>query len=620
MPELASETSFLVPILIFLASAVIVVPLFRLAGFGSVIGYLAAGMAIGPSGLGLITDPHTTLNIAQLGVVLLLFLIGLALKPARLHAMRRDISVIGLGQMLLTALAIGWGARAILGLSLYGAAITGVALAFSATAIAMQLLEERGDAQTPYGRRAFAVLLAQDMAVVPVLALVPLLAGGPALAAGSMHDALIGLSQAFAALAFIILAGHYALNPLFRILGRSGAREVLTAAALLIVLGAALLMQSVGMSMALGAFLAGLLLSESNFRHQLEADIEPFRGLLMGLFFMSVGMAVDRQMVFGHLGFLSVGALAILTVKMAVVFGLFRLTGSTSGESLRAAGLLTPAGEFSFAIFPLAADNHLMSGADASLLAALAALTMVAGPFFAKLTEKLADNCDNIAVKDRGEPEPAPQVVPPERRAKVLVIGFGRFGQIAVQPLLAERIDVTVIDLSVERIRNAGKFGFKVYYGDGGRVDVLRAAGAAEARIIAICVGDRAAANAIADLARENFPMAKVFARAYDRNHALELLEHGVDYQLRDTLESALAFGGAALTQLRGDPDRAIEVVDNVRQRDLDRFAIQKAGGAAPPPFYPMQPRLAPEPLVKPAGKPKGLTKESQEIVDMQAD
>jgi glutathione-regulated potassium-efflux system protein KefB len=624
MPEMSSETSFLVPILILLAASIVFAASFRFAGLGSVIGYLVAGIAIGPSGLGLIAEPKMTLNISQLGVVLLLFLIGLSLKPQRLYALRRDIGLIGVSQMFLTAGPLAYAAHKFLHLGLFGALSAGLALAFSATAIAMQLLEERGDAQTAYGRRAFAVLLAQDIAVAPALALIPLLGGGAAGAAaslaGSMHDALINLSQAFAALAFVILAGHYALNPLFRVLARAGAREILTAAALFIVLGAAVLMQAVGMSMALGAFLAGLLLSESNFRHQLEADIEPFRGLLMGLFFMSVGMSVDAHLVGARLGLLAGAALAILCAKMAIVFVLFRLTGSTSRESLSAAGILTPAGEFSFAIFPLAAAAHLMPQADSSLLSALAAITMVAGPFFAKGAEYIA-----IRLERRRAPEPEDAVEPPpsvpkEKRGKVLVVGFGRFGQIAVQPLLAERIDVTVIDSSVKRIRDAGKFGFKVYFGDGCRLDVLRAAGAGEARIVAICVGNRDIANAIVALARDNFPTTKIFVRAYDRIHAIDLLDRGVDYQIRDTLESALAFGGAAISELRGDPDAAREAVDAVRQRDLDRLAIQKAGGAPPPFFAPDQPRFNPEPLVKPASKSKGLTPESQTIVDQASD
>ncbi|WP_374546961.1 monovalent cation:proton antiporter-2 (CPA2) family protein [Rhodoblastus sp.] len=628
MPELSSETSFLVPILILLAAAIVFAPSFRFAGLGSVIGYLAAGVAIGPSGLGLIAEPKMTLNISQLGVVLLLFLIGLSLKPQRLYALRRDIGLVGVSQMVLTAAPLAYAAHRFLHLGLFGALAAGLALAFSATAIAMQLLEERGDTQAAYGRRVFAVLLAQDIAVAPALALIPLLgsgaAGASASLAGSMHDALINLSQAFAALAFVILAGHYALNPLFRLLARAGAREILTAAALFIVLGAAVLMEAVGMSMALGAFLAGLLLSESNFRHQLEADIEPFRGLLMGLFFMSVGMSVDTHLVGARLGLLAGAALVILCAKTAIVFVLFRLTGSSARESLSAAGVLTPAGEFSFAIFPLAAGAHLMPQADSSLLSALAAITMVAGPFFAKGAEQLAarlerdaPEADDAAQDARNAPPPS---IPKERRGKVLVVGFGRFSQIAVQPLLLERIDVTVIDTSVKRIRDAGKFGFKVYYGDGCRLDVLRAAGAGEARIIAIGVGNREIANGILALARDNFPTAKVFVRAYDRIHAIDLLERGADYQIRETLESALSFGGAAIAELRGDPAAGREAVEAARQRDLDRLAIQQAGGAPPPFFSPDQPRFNPEPLVKPVGKSKGLTPESQDIVDQAAD
>jgi CPA2 family monovalent cation:H+ antiporter-2/glutathione-regulated potassium-efflux system protein KefB len=624
MPELNSEPSFLVPILILLAAAIVFAPAFRFAGLGSVIGYLAAGMAIGPSGFGLIADPRMTLNISQLGVVLLLFLIGLSLKPQRLFALRRDIGLIGVGQMVLTAAPLAFAASRFFHLSLAGSVAAGLALAFSSTAIAMQLLEERGDAQSAYGRRSFAVLLAQDIAVAPALAIIPLLGGaaasGAVSLAGSMHRALIDLSQAFAALALVIVAGHYALNPLFRLLARTGAREILTAAALFIVLGAAVLMQAVGMSMALGAFLAGLLLSESNFRHQLEADIEPFRGLLMGLFFMSVGMSVDVHLVGERLGLLAGAAIAILLTKMAIVLVLFRLTGSDFRQSLSAAGVLTAAGEFSFAIFPLAAAAHLMSRGSSSFLAALAAVTMVAGPFFAKGTEAFGAWIERRESKPDEPPQAPPPVVPKEKRGKVLVIGFGRFGQIAVQPLLAERIDVTVIDSSVKRIRNAGKFGFKVYFGDGCRLDVLHAAGAGEARIIAICVGDRAIANAILALARDHFPVAKTYVRAYDRNHAVDLLEHGADYQIRETLESALSFGGAAIAELRGDPDAGREAVDSARQRDLDRLAIQQAGGAPPPFFAPDQPRFEPEPLVKPAGKSRGLTPESQTIVDQGAD
>jgi glutathione-regulated potassium-efflux system protein KefB len=617
MPELNSETSFLVPILILLAAAILFAPTFRVIGLGSVIGYLTAGVVIGPSGLRLISDARMTLNISQLGVVLLLFLIGLSLKPQRLYALRREIGLLGVGQMVFTAVPLTIAARKFLHLGRFGALAAGLALAFSATAIAMQLLEERGDAETGYGRRAFAVLLAQDIAVAPVLALIPLLGAGgaaPSSLAGSMHDALIHISQVFAALSFVVLAGHYALNPLFRLLARIGAREILTAAALFVVLGAAVLMKSVGMSMALGAFLAGLLLSESNFRHQLEADIEPFRGLLMGLFFISVGMSIDLRLVRAQFNLLAGAAFAVLCAKFAIGFVLFRLTGSSARDSLRAAGVLTPAGEFSFAIFPLAAMAGLMTAKQSSLLSALAAITMVAGPFFAKASELVAVRSERRASPAEGAAPQLEPAAPKERRAKVLVIGFGRFGQIALQPLLAKRIDVTVIDSSVKRIRDATKFGFNVFFGDGRRLDVLRAAGANEARIIAICVGDRETADRIVALARDNFPVAKIFARAYDRIHAIRLLEQGVDYQIRETLESALSFGGAAIDELLGDPDAGREAVE-ARTRDIERLVIQMAGGAATP-FVPQDaPGLQPEPLVRPPGASRGLTPKSQDVV-----
>jgi len=612
MTEHGSEASFILPILIFLASAVVAVPLFRLIGLGAVIGYLAAGVAIGPYGLRFISNPTTTLDIAEFGVVLLLFIIGLELKPSRLFAMRRDIALLGSTQMVFTAAAISWVVGALFGLKPGGAVVAGIALAFSATAIAMQLLEERGDVQTPYGRRAFSVLLFQDMAVVPVLALIPFLANPADHAPDSVKEGLQSVSWSLAALAGVVVVGRYALNPLFRILAKSGAREVMTAAGLLVVLGSAMVMGWAGMSMALGAFLAGVLLSESNFRHQLEADIEPFRGLLMGLFFMSVGMSVNIPLVWANWQVLLGATLAVLAIKTILVFALFRVTGSTTAESLNAAGILTPAGEFAFVVFPLAASNNLMGSKAANLLTAFAALTMLMGPLIAKFTRRCAQK--------KGETPDAPleDDLPVDVKGSVLVVGFGRFGQLAVQVLLAERVDVTVIDNSIERIRNAARFGFKVYYGDGTRVDVLRAAGAADARIIAICVDDKDAASLIVEVAKAQFPLAKLHARAYDRIHALSLYENGADFQVRETLESALAFGGYTLAELNGDPDRARDIVDAVRRRDSERLALQLAGEQPGSAYAKAQLRIEPEPLTKPAKKSRGLNQESQDIVDKQ--
>ncbi|MDB5596581.1 MAG: potassium transporter TrkA [Hyphomicrobiales bacterium] len=607
MPEAAHTGGYLVSVLIFLGAAVLAVPLFRLLGLGAVIGYLFAGVAIGPSGFGFIGDAGTTREIAELGVVLLLFIVGLELKPSRLLSMRRDILLLGSSQMAVTALIVGGLASVTFKVPFWGAATAGVALAFSATAIALQLLEERGALQSSYGRRAFAVLLMQDILVVPVLALVPLAASRAPVFSGQIQETLASLSASGAALAVVIFAGRYLLNPMFRILAKAGAREVMTAAALLVVLGTAVLMQWAGMSMALGAFLAGLLLSESHFRHELEADIEPFRGLLMGLFFMSVGMSIDGPLVISNALFLLAAAAGVIAIKSLVTYLLMKLSGSTRCESLSAASVLTPAGEFSFVVFPLAASNNLLPWNTANLLSAIAALTMVAGPLVAKAIERFSER-----TRPAGELPPAEEI-PDGARGSVLVIGFGRFGQMAVQVLLAERVDVTVIDADIERIRNAARFGFKVYFGDGTRLDVLRASGAAEARIIAICVDKKESASLIVELVKQNFPLARIHVRAYDRIHAIELVEKGADYLTRETFESALVFGAATLSELIEDADRVAQVVEGVRRRDLQRLAVQQAGGsfsdavAAAP--------IQPEPLTPPLKKARGLSVETQDIV-----
>ena len=558
------DSSFMTPILIFCAGAVVAVPLFKRLGLGAVIGYLAAGLALGPAGFKLFTDASTVAGVAELGIVLLLFVIGLELKLGTLLSMRRDIFGLGFAQFAITAAAIAL-AGLPLGLPWQAATVAGIAFAMSATAIALQILDERGALQSPYGQRTFAVLLFQDMAIVPILALVPLLATQGAAGGGGWSQALLDTGIAAAAIGLIVLAGRYLLNPFFRMLAATGAREVMTAAALLVVLGAALTMQYAGMSMALGAFLAGLLLAESHFRHQLEADIEPFRGLLLGLFFMSVGMGLDARLILDNAVFLAFAAFGLVALKIAVAYGLERALkpdgpARPASDALRSAALLAPAGEFSFVLLPMAGALGILEGAQAANGTALAALTMVLGPVAAKGLE--------IALARAEARRPLPAFDPDsfaDAQGNVLVIGFGRFGQLTTQVLMADGVDVTVIDKDVSRIQAAARFGFKVYYGDGTRLDVLRAAGAGQARVIAICVDDRTAALGALELARENFPLAQVHARAYDRIHAVDLLNGGADYQLRETLLSALEFGRESLVALGVDPDRATEVQMAVR-------------------------------------------------------
>src|ERR1700674_4510611 len=479
-----AEFGFLSLAVVLLATAVISVPIARRIRLSAIVAYLAAGVLIGPWGIGVFRAPETILAVAELGVVLLLFLIGLELDFSRLFAMRRDIFGLGAAQLALTSAAIAALALAA-GLPWRGAVIAGISLAMSATTIALKILEDRGHLQQTYGQRAFAILLFQDMSVVPLLALLPLIGPG-----GDSHggylDAVVSAALVMAAIAAIVVAGRYLLNPFFRLLAETRPREVMTCAALLGVLGAPLLREGVGMSMALGAFLAGVLLAESNYRHELEADIEPFRGLLLALFFMGIGMTVDLAVVRDNLWLIIGAAAAITVIKAAIVWLMFRATCTRVGDAWRAGSVLTGAGEFAFVLLPLGVSLGALAPAQGSMLTAIAAITMLLGPPVAEATEAILRK---VLSRDEREPDDFDGV-----RGSVLLIGFGRFGQLVAQCLLAESGDVTAIDMDARMIQTAGRFGFKVYYGDGTRLDVLRAAGAGRARMIAICVDDRAAA------------------------------------------------------------------------------------------------------------------------------
>ncbi len=605
MAQQLGELGFLTLGLVLLVTAVLSVPIARKIGLPALVAYLIGGMIIGPSGLAAFATPESIIPVSELGVVMLLFLIGLELKLGQLLAMRRAIFGLGAAQLTLTALAIAALAHYLGLLGWRGAIVAGLALSISATAIALQILEDRGELQQTYGQRAFAILLFQDMAVVPLLALLPLLAQGNENAHADYAQGARAVALIAGAIALIVLAGRYLLNPFFRLLAHSGSREVMTAAALLVVLGAALIMQQAGMSMGLGAFLAGVLLAESNYRHELEADIEPFRGLLLALFFMGVGMSIDIALVRAHL-WLILSAAAIITVlKAAIVWLLFRAT-CARGDALRAGSVLTGAGEFAFVLIPLGASLGVLDQRNAGILVAIAAVTMLLGPLVAALSDVVVRRFVGSAERDADDFA--------EARGSVLVIGWGRFGQIVSQCLLAEGIDVTAIDRDPEMIRQAGRFGFKVYYGDGTRLEVLRAAGAIKARLIAVCVDNRDAASRIVDLIRMEFPGSELYVRAYDRRHSLQLIAKGVSFELRETYELALAFGRKTLEALGLDPERALAVEEFVRRRDLDRLALQQAEGISAG-LDLLHTTMVQEPLSKPAGEARPLNPEAQDIV-----
>ncbi|MCQ4162105.1 monovalent cation:proton antiporter-2 (CPA2) family protein [Roseomonas sp. GC11] len=575
-----AEASHLTPILqpmIFLATAVIAVPLAKRLGLGSVLGYIAGGIAIGPWGLGLLGDPARVASIAELGIVLLLFIIGLELNLGRLWALRRDIfglgtaQVLGCGALLALlprALGHGWGA----------ALVAGLGLALSSTALVMQLLEERGETETPHGRTAFAILLLQDLAIVPLLALVAFLSPLPS-AGGqpAWAEALL----AAGAIAAVVLAGRYLLNPFFALLARSGAREIMTAAALLVVLGAAGVMALAGLSMAMGAFLAGLLLAESNYRHELEADIEPFRGLLLGLFFLSVGMSVDLGVVWAQAGLLLAGVLALVLLKGLATYALSRAFRHPPATALRAGMLLSQGGEFGFVLYATAAAAGVMQPALASLLVALVTLSMAVTPPLLRLAPVILRRCGR----------PMPEEDYSDARGSVLVVGFGRFGQQVSQFLLRQGYALTLLDNDVHRIEEAGRFGARVYYGDGTRLDVLRAAGVGRMRLVVICTDRPEVTDRIVAVMQEAFPEIPFLVRAFDRRHALGLMARGVDNPVRETLESAFRLGREALLAL-GLPREEAEATERyIRQRDRAWLEAQAVGGlyARPAPLTPVR-------------------------------
>ncbi len=558
----------LVRIVSLLAAAVVAVPLFRRIGLGSVLGYLAAGLVIGPFGLALFADPAAILHVAELGVVMFLFIIGLEMRPSHLWQLRGQIFGLGavqIGTVIVALTAVGLA----FGLSLMVAFIGAAGFVLTSTAIVFQVLGERGDIASPRGQKMVSVLLFEDMLIVPLLALVAFMAPVQAdvSAAGRLMDIAIGVG----AIAGLVVVGLWLLNPLFRVLAASKAREVMTAAALLVVLGSALLMELGGLSMAMGAFLAGVLLSESSFRHQLEADIEPFRGLLLGLFFLAVGMSLDLAVVAANWAMIAAMVPALMAAKGVCIYLVARLLRSGHVEALDRAVLMAQGGEFAFVLYAAAAGVGLIDAEINSNLTAIVVLSMVITPMLLILVRPLLRregvSMDGVEASH-------------DLRGSVLVIGFGRFGQVASQSLLAGRVNVSIIDANPERIRNAERFGFKVYFGDGTRLDVLEASGAGSAQAILVCIDDAGAATRIAQLVRTQFPQARLLVRAWDRQHARELQNAGVDFQIRETFESAMLFGRQALQTLGVDAVAAREVSEDIRRRDSERFALEVASGS----------------------------------------
>lgn len=571
----AEGAAELVRVVTLLAAAVIAVPLFKRLGLGSVLGYLAAGLIIGPFGLKFFDDPQAIIHVAELGVVMFLFVIGLEMKPSHLWNLRRQIFGLGSMQVILAAAMLTFVGIAF-GFPWQVAFVSASGFVLTSTAIVMQVLGERHELATPQGQSMVSILLFEDLLIVPLLAVVAFMAPTVPTATADtslwMKLGMAALSLAILSLAILVAAGRWLLNPMFGILAKSKAREVMTAAALLVVLGAALLMEWGGLSMAMGAFLAGVLLSESSFRHQLEADIEPFRGLLLGLFFLGVGMALDLNVVAQNWKLIVSGVLALMAAKAAVIYGVARLAKSSHADALERAVLMAQGGEFAFVLFSAAASQGVISGTVNANMTAIVVLSMALTPLFliihGRFSRKSGINLEGVESLNGDE----------ALRGNVLIIGFGRVGQIASQAPIAYGAQISIIDNNPDIIRQADKDGFKVYYGDGAREDILHAAGAENADCILICIDDAHATTRIVEIAKHVCPNTRLIVRAFDREHAFELVKAQADFFVRETFEAAMSIGNEAVKMLGADESQSAEICERVRRIDKERFALEVAG------------------------------------------
>jgi len=543
--------------LIYLAAAVLCVPLAKRFGLGSVLGYLIAGTLIGPWGLGFVSDVESIMHFSEFGVVLMLFLIGLELDSKRLWSMRREVFGNGSLQMVACAALLAGGAYAV-GFDWKLALIAGLSLSLSSTAIAVQTMGERNLLPTPTGHSAFAILLFQDIAAIPLLAAMPLLATHAVASATPWLDAL----RAAGAIAGIIVIGRYLTRPALRLIAAADTREVFTAFALLLVLGISQLMSLVGLSMALGAFLAGVLLASSEYRHALETDIEPFKGLLLGLFFISVGMAIDFGLLLARPGSVALLLAGFLAIKTAMLWLLARVIGVTPRQRGLFAILLSQGGEFAFVVFAAAGNAGLLDRETGGLLNMAVALSMACTPLLLAFNDRLT--C-SIAEKQKREADRIDE----DADGAVLIAGFGRFGQIVGRLLFANGIRAIVLDHDPDQIEMLRKFGYKVFYGDATRLDLLTAADAGKARLLVNAIDDVDDSLALVDLVRANFPQLRIVARARNVRHYVELRTRQVEVIERETFEAALKTGRHVLEVLGVDPYRAREMADAFRHHNV---------------------------------------------------
>lgn len=550
------EHNPMIHVLVYLAAAVVAVPVFRRLGLGAILGYLAAGAVIGPDGLNFISHPESALHFAEFGVVMLLFLIGLELNPEKLWSMRLQITLLGGGQLLLSAIVIGLFVYFALGLDWKLSVLIGLTLGLSSTAFAVQLMDEQGIMGSPLGRKGFSILLLQDMAVIPILLLVDFWA--PLAAVDHSAEELAWWIGPFAVVA-VLLFGRFALNPALLLIARNGSREVLTAAALLIVLGTAVFIQATGLSMGMGAFLAGIILANSSFRHQLEADIEPFKGLLLGLFFIAVGMTLDLSLLLSQPLLIFGMALLLMLVKTVLIAGIVHFRDCNWREGLLLGLMLSQGGEFAFVVMTKSVGLALVDQSVADYVVIVVGISMaLTSPLVAVFKRATTPVAENNAKYD-GDTGDEPEVV---------VAGFGRFGQIIGRILSANGIHFAALDKDPTHVEFVKRFGNKIFFGDATRLDLLQAAGIDHARVLVVAVDKIEDSLAIVSAVREAYPQLRVIARAHNRMHVYQLKAQGVEHVIRELVESSLSAAKDTLVALGFTEGQAIGKVDVFRKHD----------------------------------------------------
>lgn len=602
----------LIKVVALLATSVTIVPLFKRLGLGSVLGYLVAGCLIGPSGVGLFQDPDVVVHMAELGVVMFLFIIGLEMHPERLWSMRKAIFGRGFLQVAFCGSLLTLAGIFILSLPKEVAFIAGMGFTLSSTAIVMQVLEEKGVSTTPKGQRIVSTLIFEDLAIVPLLASIAFLAPTQADVEQGANWTAIGAG--LVGVLILVASGKWLMNPLFKMISKAHIREMMTAAALLVVLGSALLMEFSGLSMAMGAFVAGVMLSESSFRHQLEADIEPFRGLLLGLFFMGVGMSLDLALVLNNWLWLLGIVLLYVVGKGLSIYIVALVTKLTQREAIMRTAIMSHGGEFAFVLFSAAATAGVFSADNQATFTAAVIVSMLLSPLVVIVIQRLVNRKANKVEGETSKQNLEGIEFAENLENSVLVIGFGRFSQIVCQALLARGISVSVIDSDLKNIRTAARFGFKVYYGEGERIDVLRASGIEQCDCVIVGIAEPDRILKIVELIKHEYPIIPVLARSYDRVNTVNLIKQHVDYQVRETFESALLLSKVALEKLGATETEAHDVITLVRNLDQERLHEEVLHGFSDE----LEKKYwSVEPFIKPTKEAEALNEETASILEV---